>query len=901
VAQRLLEHDAHLRAACDNDEAILRRVRPFAGLLRRDLRGLPMVILDGALYVTQTSQRRDSGTAYTTRELADEVVRYALEPLVYSPGPAETAEASLWQLRPAREILALRVCDPAVGSGAILVAACRYLAERLVEAWNAEAEGAAALPPACAVFDDSDARGVQALRAVVDHCVYGVDRNPMAVEMAKLSLWLTTLARDRPFTFLDHQVRCGDSLLGITSLEQVRRLHIRPGAPDAARVLVEELDTARVVDPLVDTALVTATSLMAIDVVTMRDVEEKARLHGAMQRALEPLALLSDVVVGAALETAGKAIGEFEDGIRQQRGTIRDAFAPDGDARVDGAARERARADLRDRARYALDTDNPPGAAPRACLHWRMVYPEVFLAPGRTGFDAFVGNPPFRGGKLISGSFGVAFREHLVACVADGTKGHADLIAYFFLRAFDLLNTEGTCGLLATNTVAQGDTREVGLDRLAARGETIIRAVPSEPWPGVAALEIAKVWLRKGGWQGEFVLAGKPVRAITPMLTLPGRVSGTPHRLAANASKSFIGSYVLGMGFVMTPEAAQELIAKDRRNRDVLLPYLNGEDLTSRPDQSASRWVINFKDWPLDRSTSGSWVKAGEAERTQWLRNGRVPGDYADSVAADYPDCLEIVERLVKPERQRLAVDGSFQLRPPLPIRWWQYGDKRPELYATIAGMERVLARARVSNINSISFVPAGVIASEATVVFPFRDAGHFALLQGSFHDIWLGLQASSLRTDTRYTPSDCLETFPFPEQPSVAGLDDIGARYYAHRQNVMTERQQGLTNTYNRFHDRDETSPDIIRLRALHDAMDRAVLDAYGWTDLRPTCEFLLDYEDEDDEADDATDAEFDLPRPDGVPVLWKRDPEQSGSARILPFPARIDDDTGGTRRTLH
>ena len=86
-----------------------------------------------------------------------------------------------------------------------------------------------------------------------------------------------------------------------------------------------------------------------------------------------------------------------------------------------------------------------------------------------------------------------------------------------FLRVFDLLRQPGGLGLLATNTIAQGDTREVGLDQLAARGATIARAVPSEPWPGTTSLEVAKVWIRKGDWRGTHVLSGSPVRATNSM------------------------------------------------------------------------------------------------------------------------------------------------------------------------------------------------------------------------------------------------------------------------------------------------------------------------------------------------------------------------------------------------
>src|SRR5204862_4545249 len=132
---------------------------------------------------------------------------------------------------------------------------------------------------------------------------------------------------------------------------------------------------------------------------------------------------------------------------------------------------------------------------------------------------------------------------------------------------------------------------------------------------------------------------------------IPGRTTGKPHRLQANEAKSFQGSIVLGMGFVMTPEDAAVLIAKDARNRDVLFPYLNGEDLNSRPDQSPSRWVINFFDWPLDRESA-------------------LEG-YAGPVAADYPDSLKIVEEKVKPERTRKNDKDEFVLRKPLPHKWW--------------------------------------------------------------------------------------------------------------------------------------------------------------------------------------------------------------------------------------
>ena len=231
-------------------------------------------------------------------------------------------------------------------------------------------------------------------------------------------------------------------------------------------------------------------------------------------------------------------------------------------------------------------------------FHWPLEFPEVFVERG--GFDAFVGNPPFMGGQKITGNVGNDYRDYLVEQLARGKRGSADLCAYFFLRIEGLLRKGGQAGLLATNTIAQGDTREVGLDQLSANGCVIPRAVPSRKWPGTANLEVAHVWLRKGRWSSPFVLDEKTCTGITSMLTEPytseldlnpitihaemsvNLHAAKPYSLAANAGKCFQGSIVLGMGFIMEPKEAWRLIERNPRNKDALFPYLNGEDLNSR-------------------------------------------------------------------------------------------------------------------------------------------------------------------------------------------------------------------------------------------------------------------------------------------------------------------------------
>ena len=192
-----------------------------------------MVILPGALYVTESALRASTGTHYTPRFLAEQVAEGALEPLVYSPGPLQTADRSAWKLRTAEEILALRVADIAMGSGAFLVAACRYLAGKLIEAWSAEGNVDASAHLAEAPVESglaldvaADPLVIKARRQIIEHCLYGVDINEMAVEMAKLSLWLVSMDPHRPFTFLDDRLAAGDSLLGITSIDQLEWMHL---------------------------------------------------------------------------------------------------------------------------------------------------------------------------------------------------------------------------------------------------------------------------------------------------------------------------------------------------------------------------------------------------------------------------------------------------------------------------------------------------------------------------------------------------------------------------------------------------------------------------------------------------------------------------------------------------
>ncbi|CAM5495441.1 hypothetical protein SAVIM40S_05429 [Streptomyces avidinii] len=789
-----------LLAATGSDAELTERLLPFYRLIRRDLRDLPVVIGAGGLYVTESSLRKNTGTHYTPKSLAQQVADGALEPLVYEYGPLQTSDRTQWRPKSSTDILKLKVADIAMGSAAFLVAACRYLAGALVEAWSREGDAravayleAADSLSASAVEAEAEPVMVEARRQIIEHCLYGVDINPMAVEMAKLSLWLVSMDRDRPFTFLDDRLVAGDSLLGITSVEQLEAMHLDPVR---GRRLHENTFLMGGVRELIAEVAEERRKLAGIPGTGLEELERKRAMLASVREKTRQASVFADLVVGAALAGAGRSEKD-QDQLSFAAVTAAHAVSDAGDDEELATAELRRAETL---ARGWLATGKPAGAFGREAVHLPLVFPEVWDERG--GFDAVVGNPPFLGGKKLTGSLGISYREHLVENLGGGVRGNADLVAYFLLRAYGFLNLNGQAGLIATNTLAQGDTREIGLDRLVAEGVEIRQSVKSSPWPSRSAvLEYCAVWISQAVVSdGVPRLADdNPVWKITPSLEAASRVAGAPERLAGNQAIAFIGSYILGLGFTMDPDSAQALIAKDTRNRDVLFPYLTGQDLNSRPDGSARRWVINFHDWSEER-------------------------------ARQYGEVFKIIEEGVKPERQRRKPDGSFTLRNPLPQRYWHYADKRPALQAAIQGMSRVIVLAQVSKTVMPVMMPTGLVYSHKIVVFPSDSFAQLAVLSSTFHYWWSIAYSATMKADLSYSPSDVTATFPRPEYSAM--LDELGMRLEQRRSRIVN-LHGGLTSTYNLVHEQECTEDDIAELRQIHRAIDEEVARAYSWDDL--------------------------------------------------------------------
>lgn len=334
------------------------------------------------------------------------------------------------------------------------------------------------------------------------------------------------------------------------------------------------------------------------------------------------------------------------------------------------------------------------------------------------------------------------------------------------------------------------------------------------------------------------VLDGRQVRRISAYL-VEGDLDASPGRLVVNGGKAFVGMYLLGLGFTFDEEAVargkpalpvsemERLIAENPRNAERIFPYLGGEEVSTDPRQEHRRWCIDFNDFPLRRdSTLKSWMLMDKREEQACKRVGVVPWNYPEPVAADWPELLQILERRVKPER--LAKKGSER-----DARWWHFLRSRPALRAAITGLDTVLVRALTSaNFCTFAFVPAAVIYDQTLIVFATSQKHTWSILSSRVHEVWTREFGSSLKDDSRYNVVDCFETFPMSDMTSTVSIG-LAEDYYEYRSRLMITRQEGLTKTYNRFHNEADHTEETAQLRLFHHELDQAVLRAYGWDDL--------------------------------------------------------------------
>lgn len=404
--------------------------------------------------------------------------------------------------------------------------------------------------------------------------------------------------------------------------------------------------------------------------------------------------------------------------------------------------------------------------------------------------EAIIGNPPFIGGKKIRSELGDDYAEKLRMKYPE-VKGQVDFCTYWFRKAQD--HTATRCGLVASNSIAQGISRKASLDYVVEKGGTIHNAVSSQVWSGEAKVHVSLVNWDKSNHPHNVILDGKNVSFINTSLQNVFDVTQAV-RLKANLKKSFEGCQLGGKGFIISEAKAQDWIKKDPKNADVLKPMIDGKAIIHRYE--ALDWVIDFDDMPIEK-------------------------------ASTYALPFAHVKTTVKPEREKNNIQSKRE-------HWFKFRSPAKSMKDSFSELSTYFALPKVTKYTNFQTFEKHILPCEANMVVASDDFYVLGILNSRLHLDWVKAQASTLEDRTRYTNTTCFETFPFlwdaPEavknkiRPLAQALDEF-------RLNYMLEHKIGITTLYNQFF-HEETS----QLFKLHAKLDKAVCESvYGW-DYDPT-----------------------------------------------------------------
>ncbi len=481
------------------------------------------------------------------------------------------------------------------------------------------------------------------------------------------------------------------------------------------------------------------------------------------------------------------------------------------------------------------DKNSPDEPDPNQCAHSILRYDADGkpYEPEWPEVDVIVGNPPFLGGKRMRTELGDHI-DRLFELYEGRVPHEADLVTYWFEKARAAIEQNKTkrAGLIATNSIRGGANRVV-LNRIKQSGDIFI-AWSDRPWVlDGAAVRISIVGFDKGDEQLK-ILNNLVSPAINSDLTTAVDVTKAV-RLTENRSIGFMADTKNG-SFDISADLAQEMVASvnasGRSNSDVVRPWVNGLDITRR---RRNMWIIDFG---VDMS----------------LEEARL-----------YEKPFEYVQRVVYPERQTTTTPRARQI-------WWRHEAPRPEMRQALQGVNRFIATPSVAKFRLFVWLATDILADHQLLVFARDNDYFFGVLHAYLHEIWSLRMGTWLGkgNDPRYTPTTTFETYPFPYSPGKEPIDSEEYRAISEAARQLNEEREAwlnppdllklgagtngstlkdrtLTNLYNALEayrgngsngkngarNGDAASAFAPRLAALHDALDSAVLSAYGWSDL--------------------------------------------------------------------
>lgn len=764
--------------------------------------------------------RSSSGSHYTPEELVRPLIKHSLDYLI---------EDKLKEKDPEKGLLSLTICDVACGSGHILLSAARRVGFELAKVRSKEDQ------PTPSVLR-------LAIRDVIRNCIYGVDLNPLAVELCKVALWLEAHTPGEPLNFLDHHIKCGNAIVGLAHKSDLER-----GVADEAFKTLSGDDK----------------TIASLYLKKNKAERKRGAPSGSPQQLTTEQQLFNTVEETTAeyktfshlpestpeeIERKAKAYKRFIDGkgfsfLKAMADTqVAQFFIPKTTANKDYLMTD---------ADYRLILTGYKGWQDRKVakatvvahenkfFHWFIEFPEVF---NDGGFDCILGNPPYLGGSKISGHYGNSFLTYLKSNYTP-SPGLTDLVAYFVRRNYVLIKDGGFNSIITTNSVYQGDSREASLEHLVSNGVAKINfAIRAIKWPGQAKLTVALIVLNKNYSKAKFYLENSEVGFISSFLDSQNNFS--PFKLNQSLDKCFIGSSLLGDGFILDNNTANYYLSKDTKYKNVLFPIFNGDDINNLIELIPQRYVVYFWDWTEDE------IK-------------------------EYNDIASLIKDKIILERSKTKQSEYIKT-------WWKFKRPTTKIYRNNNSIKFCISSARTTKYLSFTISPSNAIYTDGAVVITDDSFITFSIFHSSFHTEWAFKLSSALATTLRYAPSDCFETFPLPQILNTQEqhkLETIGKVYHDYRKQLILGFQLGLTKTYNLFHSNaitaqsindkdkqvaslqkhlaktantfsfDEAIEGILKLRELHVQMDEAVLEAYEWNDIQLRHDFYeVDYLPEND-----------------------------------------------------
>ncbi|UAM98011.1 N-6 DNA methylase [Polaribacter litorisediminis] len=734
--------------------------------------------------------RSSSGSHYTPEELVKPLIKHSLEYIIAD---------KLKESNPEEALLSITVCDVACGSGHILLSAARKIATELASI----REGAE---------QPSPTYYRAAMKDVIRNCIYGVDLNPLAVELCKVALWLEAHNPNEPLNFLDHHIKCGNAIVGLAHFEELQNgiateaFKTLPGDDKEFAATLRKKNTAER-----KTKQISTFDTEKEDVNLQGIQKEFATFVALPESSPEEIAAKAEAYKNLTTDKKWYRLKNLADL------QVAQFFIPKTvENREKLTTNEKYKTYLNSGAQIIDRGAANAMAVKKRFFHWFLEFPQVF---SNGGFDCILGNPPFLGGQKLSGTYGYPFTEFIKYEYTP--IGSVDLVTYFFRRIFQIIKKGGFQSLISTNTIAQGNARTDGLVIIKEKGGAINYAVKSMKWPGLAAVEVALVTIFKGKWIKTLVLDQKKVEYITTYLDNQ-EFLGEPYSLVSNTNKSFQGSIILGKGFVIEKEKANRIINSNSKYKNVLYPFLNGQDLNNTIDQKAKRWVINFFDWKKEK-------------------------------AEKYEQCFDMVEDTVLKERiasnRKKENDGKTLNNDDIKKvdDFWNYLRPRIELYKLLKSKNEALVIARISKTVAFEIVEANQVFADALVVFPEFGKTHLGCLQSSLHVHWAWKYCTTMKADLNYSPGKTFETFPFPND--FSNLEELVTSYISKRKALCLNYNIGLTGLNGLFNDSKNKEDGIVELRKIYKEMDNVVLAAYGWQDINLLHDFYeVDYLPEND-----------------------------------------------------